>query len=47
VLLSSGYPLNSRENGLSEFPFEGFIQKPFSMKQLSQHIRRILDAENP
>lgn len=43
VLLSSGYSLDGKASELLERGCDGFIQKPFSMKQLSQKIREILD----
>jgi signal transduction histidine kinase len=43
VLLSSGYNIDGKASELLERGCNGFIQKPFSMKQLSQKIREILD----
>ena len=42
VLLSSGYSLNSQATEILERGCDGFIQKPFSMKELSIKIRDIL-----
>jgi PAS domain S-box-containing protein len=43
VLLSSGYSINGRATEILERGCDGFIQKPFSMSQLSEAIRKILD----
>ena len=43
VLLSSGYSINSHATDILERGCDGFIQKPFNMRQLSQKIREILD----
>jgi signal transduction histidine kinase len=43
VLLSSGYNIDGKASELLERGCNGFIQKPFGMKQLSQKIREILD----
>ena len=43
VLLSSGYSVNGNATKILERGCDGFIQKPFSMKQLSKSIREILD----
>jgi two-component system cell cycle sensor histidine kinase/response regulator CckA len=45
VLLSSGYSINSKARGILERGCDGFIQKPFNIKQLSQRSREILDKE--
>jgi len=45
VLLSSGYSINGQANEILERGCDGFIQKPFSMKDLSQKLREILDRE--
>ena len=42
VLLSSGYSLNGQATEILERGCDGFIQKPFSMKELSIKIRDIL-----
>ncbi len=44
VLLSSGYSIDGEATKILERGCNGFIQKPFSMKQLSQKIREILDT---
>ena len=43
VLLSSGYSINGEATEILERGCNGFIQKPFNMKKLSQKIREILD----
>jgi CheY-like chemotaxis protein len=43
VLLASGYGLNKQIGEILERGCNGFIQKPFNMKQLSRNIREILD----
>jgi PAS domain S-box-containing protein len=45
VLLSSGYSIDGQATGILQRGCDGFIQKPFSMKELSQSIRKILDKE--
>ncbi|MBW2169089.1 MAG: response regulator [Deltaproteobacteria bacterium] len=43
VLLSSGYSINGQANEILERGCDGFIQKPFNMKDLSRKLREILD----
>ena len=43
VLLSSGYSINGQPTEILARGCDGFIQKPFNMKQLSQKLREILD----
>ncbi len=43
VLLSSGYSIDGEATKLLERGCQGFIQKPFDLKQLSRHVRAILD----
>ena len=45
VLLSSGYSIDGQAKGILKRGCNGFIQKPFSLEQLSQNIRKILDKE--
>ena len=45
VLLSSGYSVNGDATKILERGCDGFIQKPFNMKQLSKSIREILDKQ--
>jgi PAS domain S-box-containing protein len=43
VLLSSGYSINGQATEILNRGCNGFIQKPFSMKELSGRIREILE----
>ena len=43
VLLSSGYSINGQATEILERGCDGFIHKPFNMKQLSRKLREILD----
>jgi two-component system cell cycle sensor histidine kinase/response regulator CckA len=43
VLLSSGYSIDGQAKEILERGCDGFIQKPFTMNQLSRKIREILD----
>ena len=43
VLLSSGYSLDGKATEILERGCNGFIQKPFNMRELSQKIREILE----
>ncbi len=45
VLLSSGYSLNDRATKILERGCNGFIQKPYRSRGLSQKIREILDKD--
>ena len=45
VLLASGYSINESARNILENGADGFIKKPFSLKSLSQKVRRILDRE--
>ncbi len=45
VLLSSGYSVDGQATEILKRGCNGFIQKPFNMKDLSQKIREILDKE--
>lgn len=45
VLLSSGYSINGRATEILDRGCNGFIQKPFKMKELSQKLREILDEK--
>jgi DNA-binding NtrC family response regulator len=54
VLLSSGYSISGQAEEILSRGCAGFIQKPFSLRTLSQKIREILDggqrdsgADNP
>ncbi|WDN89990.1 hypothetical protein BuS5_02960 [Desulfosarcina sp. BuS5] len=43
VILSSGYSANGKVDKIMNRGCNGFIQKPFGLKQLSQKIREVLD----
>jgi CheY-like chemotaxis protein len=43
VLLSSGYSIDGRATEILNRGCDGFIQKPFGMKNLSQKLQEILD----
>ncbi|MEI6588025.1 MAG: PAS domain S-box protein [Candidatus Moraniibacteriota bacterium] len=43
VLLSSGYSLDGQAQGIIERGCNGFIQKPFTIKELSLKVREVLD----
>lgn len=45
VLLSSGYSIDGRAAKILERGCDGFIQKPFDMKRLSNKIVEVLDRE--
>ena len=45
VLLSSGYSINGQATEIMDRGCNGFIQKPFKMKELSQKLREILDEK--
>jgi len=44
VLLSSGYSMDGQAADILKHSGNGFIQKPFNMKELSEKIRKILDS---
>jgi nitrogen-specific signal transduction histidine kinase len=44
VLLSSGYSIEGQASNILARGCNGFIQKPFSVKQLSHTIRQVLDS---
>jgi two-component system, cell cycle sensor histidine kinase and response regulator CckA len=46
VLLSSGYSLDGQAKEIMQNGCKGFIQKPFTMAELSKKIRRILDERD-
>ena len=45
ILLSSGYSINGQATEILDRGCNGFIQKPFKMKELSQKLREILDKK--
>ena len=47
VLLSSGYSINGQATEILERGCNGFIQKPFNLLELSQTVRRLIDAGQP
>jgi PAS domain S-box-containing protein len=47
VLLSSGYSLEGQATEILNRGCDGFIQKPFNMKDLSQKLRKTLDNTQP
>ncbi|RJP60429.1 MAG: PAS domain-containing sensor histidine kinase [Deltaproteobacteria bacterium] len=44
ILLSSGYAVNGKATEMLERGCNGFIYKPYNMKQLSEKLREILDS---
>jgi DNA-binding NtrC family response regulator len=46
VLLSSGYSLNDQATDILNRGCNGFIQKPFNLKELSWKIRQVLEIPN-
>ncbi|MBW1740730.1 MAG: PAS domain S-box protein [Deltaproteobacteria bacterium] len=45
VLLSSGYSVEGQATEILERGCDGFIQKPFNIRQLSEKIRDVLDSK--
>ena len=45
VLLSSGYSITGQAQEILDKGCNGFIQKPYSLKDLSLKLREILDEE--
>ena len=45
VLLASGYSIDGRASEIMKRGCNGFIQKPFNMKELSDKIRNILNGK--
>ena len=45
VLLSSGFSIDGEATEILERGCDGFIQKPFKMKELSQAIREVLGKQ--
>ncbi len=43
VLLSSGYALDGQAETILQKGCRGFIQKPFNLTELSEHVRKVLD----
>ncbi len=46
VLLSSGYSINGQASSIIKRGCRGFIQKPFSIQELSQKISQTIGSEN-
>ena len=44
VLLSSGYSIDGQARSILDKGCDGFIQKPFSMGELSEKIREVVDT---
>jgi PAS domain S-box-containing protein len=44
VMLSSGYAINGKATEIIRRGCNGFIQKPFSLSEISEKIRQVLDA---
>lgn len=44
ILLSSGYAINGQADAIMKRGCNGFIQKPFNISELSQKVRKVLDA---
>jgi len=47
VLLSSGYSINGHAAEIMKRGCNGFIQKPFTLEQVSKKIREILEKDTP
>jgi len=47
VILSSGYSLEGQAQRILDRGCNGFIQKPFNLKQLSLKIRETFEGTNP
>jgi two-component system cell cycle sensor histidine kinase/response regulator CckA len=45
VLLSSGYSINGQASEILERGCDGFLQKPFDIREVSRKVRDILDEE--
>ena len=45
VLLSSGYSIDGEATEILQRGCDGFIQKPYKMKELSQAIRKVLGKQ--
>ena len=46
VILSSGYTINGQANEIMQRGCNGFIQKPFNLRELSKKVRSTLEAVN-
>jgi CheY-like chemotaxis protein len=45
VILSSGYSINGQAKTIMDRGCKGFLQKPFSLTDLSKKVRQVLDEE--
>jgi PAS domain S-box-containing protein len=45
TLLSSGYTINDKVKSILDLGFQGFIQKPYTLNQLADKIREIIQPE--
>ena len=45
VLLSSGYSLNGQESRIIKRGCVGFIQKPFTIRDIASQLRKIIDKQ--
>jgi CheY-like chemotaxis protein len=45
VLLSSGYSINGHAQEILDRGCNGFIQKPFTLNDLSRKLREVLDGK--
>jgi len=45
VVLSSGYSINGQAKNILNRGCKGFIQKPFSLQDLSIKLRQVLDGD--
>ena len=43
VLLASGYAINGQAQSIMDRGCNGFVQKPFNLKELSLRVREVLD----
>ncbi len=46
VLAISGYIEEEEEDGLSNYGFDGYLRKPFSVAELSGQVRKLLELPN-
>ena len=46
VLLSSGYSINGQASRIISRGCVGFIQKPFTMREIASQLRKILDNKS-
>jgi len=45
VMLSTGYALDGQASEIMKKGCNGFIQKPFTLSELSRKIRKVLDMD--